>query len=308
MLALVTAIAAAGHDEDLAPLLDACASAGLHARAVAWDDPTVSWQQFDAALLRSPWDYTERLPEFLAWCDRRDQQVSLLNPVHVIRWNTDKHYLSDLATFGIPVVTTTFVEPDAEPLQALQAFLGTEPAPEFVVKPTVSAGARDTQRYARAQEFAASNHVARLLDQGRGVMLQPYLPAVDRAGETALIYFEGSFSHAIAKGALLQPDAAALTAPFAAGDISSRSAGADELALGEQVLVAASRLLRLGQPLSYARVDLIRDDGGHPRLLELELIEPSLFFAQAPGSADRFAAALASRLSGDTIRARTGTG
>ena len=307
-LALVTAIAAAGHDDDLAPLLEACAAAGMYARAVAWDDPTISWGRFDAALIRSPWDYTERLSEFLAWCDRLDQQVPLLNPAHVIRWNTDKHYLSDLATVGVPIVATTFLEPDAEPLQALQAFLAAESAPEFVVKPTVSAGARDTQRYSRAQEFAASNHIARLLDQGRSVMLQPYLSAVDSAGETALIYFDGRFSHAIGKGALLQQDGAATATPFAAGDISSREAGPDELAMGEQTLAAASRLLRLGQPLSYARVDLIRDDNGHARLLELELTEPSLFFAQAPGSADRFAAALANRLSGDTIRARTATG
>lgn len=307
-LALVTAIAAAGHDDDLAPLLDACALAGLHARAVAWDDPTVSWGRFDAALLRSPWDYTERLAEFLAWCDRLERQVALLNPAHVVRWNTDKHYLSDLATIGIPAVATTFVEPDAEPLQALQAFLATDPAPEFVVKPTVSAGARDTQRYTRSQEFAASNQVARLLDQGRSVMLQPYLPAVDSAGETALIYFDGRFSHAIGKGALLQKDAAATATPFAAGDISSRKADPEELAVGEQTLAAASRLLQLNRPFSYARVDLIRGDDGHPRLLELELTEPSLFFAQAPGSADRFAASLASRLSDSTVRTRMATG
>jgi glutathione synthase/RimK-type ligase-like ATP-grasp enzyme len=307
-LALVTAIAAAGHDDDLAPLLDACASAGLYARAVAWDDATVSWGGFDAALLRSPWDYTERLVEFLAWCDRLDRQVPLLNPVHVVRWNTDKHYLSDLATLGIPVVATRFVDPDAEPLQALQAFLAAEPAAEFVVKPAVSAGARDTQRYARAQEFAASNHIARLLDQGRSVMLQPYLPAVDRDGETALIYFDGRFSHAVGKRALLRADAAATTEPFAAGEISSRKAAPEELSVGEQTLAAASRLLRLSQPLAYARVDLIRGDDGHPRLLELELTEPSLFFAQAPGSADRFAAVLASRLSSGTVRTRTGTG
>jgi O-ureido-D-serine cyclo-ligase len=305
-LALVTA--AAGHDDDLAPLLDACAAAGLHARAVAWDDPTISWGRFDAALLRSPWDYTERLQEFLAWCDRLSQRVPLLNPVHVVRWNTDKHYLSDLETLGVPVVATTFVEPDAEPLQALQAFLGENTAAEFVVKPAVSAGARDTQRYARGQEFAASNHIARLLDQGRSVMLQPYLSAVDQVGETALIYFDGRFSHAAGKGALLQPDGAATATPFAAGDISSRQAEPAELALGDQVLAAASRLLQLGQPLAYARVDLIRDDRGHPRLLELELTEPSLFFAQADGSAARFAAALASRLSGDTVLTRTATG
>jgi len=307
-LALVTAIAAAGHDDDLAPLLDACASVGLYARAVAWDDATISWGRFDAALVRSPWDYTERLAEFLGWCDRVSQQVALLNPAHVIRWNTDKHYLSDLAATGIPVVATTFVEPDAEPLQALQAFLAADQAAELVVKPTVSAGARDTQRYTRNQEFAASNHIARLLDQGRSVMLQPYLPAVDSAGETALIYFDGRFSHAIGKGALLQKDAAATTAPFAAGNISSRKADPEELKVGEQTLAAAARLLQLNQPLSYARVDLIRGDDGYPRLLELELTEPSLFFAQAPGSAEHFAVTLASRLDGNTVRTRTGTG
>lgn len=307
-LALVTAIAATGHDDDLAPLLDACAKVGVHARAVAWDDPTISWRQFDAALLRSPWDYTERLPEFLAWCDRLDQHIPLLNPVHVVRWNTDKHYLSDLMTTGVPVVATTFVEPDAEPLLALQAFLAVDSAPEFVVKPAISAGARDTQRYSRAQEFAAGNHIARLLDQGRSAMLQPYLAAVDNIGETALIYFDGRFSHAIRKGALLQRDAAATDTPFAAGDITSHEATPSELTLADRVLAAASRLLQLGEPLSYARVDLIRDDEGHPRLLELELTEPSLFFAQSPGSAERFAAILADRLGSGTVRTRTATG
>ena len=101
-VALVTAVAATGHDDDLVPLLDACADAGLHARAVAWDDPTVNWGRFDTVLLRSPWDYTERLPEFLAWAERVDRATLLLNPLNVVRWNTDKHYLADLAAVGIP--------------------------------------------------------------------------------------------------------------------------------------------------------------------------------------------------------------
>lgn len=191
-VALVTAVAATGHDDDLAPLLDACADAGLHARAVAWDDPTVNWGRFDTVLLRSPWDYTERLPEFLAWAERVDRATALLNPLNVVRWNTDKHYLADLAAVGIPTVPTTFVEPDAEPMEALTRFLQAfADADEFVVKPTVSAGARDTQRYQRDQQFAAGNHIARLLDQDRSVMLQPYLSTVDAAGETALVYFAG---------------------------------------------------------------------------------------------------------------------
>src|SRR5687767_1634985 len=138
-LALVTAVTATGHDDDLAPLLEACAQAGLLARAIAWDDATVSWRRFDAVLLRSPWDYTERLVEFLGWCDHVQQSTRLLNPHSVVRWNTDKHYLAELEAAGMPVVPTVFVEPEAEPLEALQAFLAGEAAEEFVVKPAVSA-------------------------------------------------------------------------------------------------------------------------------------------------------------------------
>ena len=297
-LALVTAVAATGHDDDLAPLLQACARAGLQARAVAWDDASVSWRRFDAALLRSPWDYTERLAEFLGWCDRVEESTQLLNPLTVVHWNTDKHYLSDLACAGVAVVSTTFVEPDAEPLEALQVFLLQQPAAEFVVKPAISAGARDTQRYARTQEFAASNHIARLLEQGRSVMLQPYLRSVDQAGETALVYFDGQFSHAIRKGALLHREQPAIEAPYATGDITPRDADPDERALAELVLSVVARRLQLEQALPYARIDLIRDDQGLPALLELELTEPSLFFAQAPGSVDQFAAVLARRLGG----------
>ena len=292
-LALVTAIAATGHDEDLAPLFQACLEAGFSPRIVAWDDATVSWSRFDAALLRSPWDYTERLPEFLAWCDHTSRATTLLNPLSVIRWNTDKHYLADLASAGVPVVPTQFVETDAEPLEALQAFLATHATAEFVVKPTVSAGSRDTQRYARDQEFAASNHIARLLEQNRSVMLQPYLRSVDSVGETALIYFNSQFSHAIRKEALLRADELATAIPYASGPITASQAQPDQHELAERTLQAVERLLQLDQTLAYARVDLIRDDDGSPRLLELELTEPSLFFAQAAGSAERFALSLA---------------
>lgn len=91
-IALVTAIAAAGLDDDLAPLLDACPGAGLTAQVRAWDDPTVAWGHFDAIVLRSPWDYVQRLDEFLAWCAKVSTQTRLVNPLPVVRWNTDKHY------------------------------------------------------------------------------------------------------------------------------------------------------------------------------------------------------------------------
>lgn len=303
-LALITAIAATGHDEDLPPLLDACARAGLQPRALAWDDASVAWRRCDAALFRCPWDYTERLPEFLAWCEHTAQQVPLFNPLSVIRWNTDKHYLRDLAQAGVPVVATRFVEPHEEPLEALQVFLSEHAAEEFVVKPAVSAGSRDTQRYRREQEFAAGNHIARLLDENRSVMLQPYLAAVDSSGETALIYFDGQFSHAIRKAAQLTPGDAQAT-PFASKGISATRADPDELALAEQILAATQRVLRLEAPLLYARVDLLRDAQGQPCLLELELTEPSLFFAQAPGAAVRLVQAVLGRLPHTSVRTRT---
>ncbi|MDR7100834.1 O-ureido-D-serine cyclo-ligase [Lysobacter niabensis] len=296
-LALATAIAAAGLDDDLPPLLDACTRAGIETQIRAWDDPSVAWRRFDAVLLRSTWDYADRLPEFLDWCERVSAQTRLLNPLPVVRWNTDKHYLADLAARGAAVVATHFVEPDMEPLPSLQAFLAAHPENEqFVVKPAVGAGSRDAQRYAREQEFSAANHIARLLDTDRSVMLQPYLASVDHDGETALMYFAGAFCHAIRKGPLLQLDEGPTSHLFATEAIAPRNPGVDELALAGRVLAAATDRLQLKQPLPYARIDLIRDSDGSPRLLELELCEPSLFLIHADGSADRLAALLADAL------------
>jgi O-ureido-D-serine cyclo-ligase len=291
-IALVTAISAFHLDEDLAPLQAALHRAGIEAPIVAWDDDTVSWGRFDAALLRSPWDYTSRLDEFLAWAARADAQTRLLNPLDVVRDNTDKHYLGALAARGLAVVPSRFVEPGEAAGPALQALLDAHPdARDIVVKPCVGAGSRDAQRHARGQFAAAVAHVERLLAQGRSVLLQPYLDRVDAAGETALLFFDGVFSHAIRKGPLLQRDAESTRALFAPEAITARTPDASELALAEAVLAT----LPAG-PLAYARVDLIRAADGSPCLLELELTEPSLFFAQAPGAVDSFVAALARRL------------
>lgn len=295
-IALVTAIASASLDEDLPPLLAACDRAGLIAEVRAWDDGTVSWGRYDAAILRSPWNYHLRRDAFLGWCDRVAGATRLLNPPDVVRWNTDKRYLADLEAAGVPVVPTRFVAPDAEPLPAVdEAFAAFSDAADLVVKPTVSAGSHDTQRYRRDQGLAAANHLGTLLDAGRDAMLQPYLDAVDVQGETALLYFDGAFSHAIRKAALLRPDEAAVDHTGLPDAIAARMPEEDELRTGEAVLAALHA--RTGGPLPYARIDLIRDAGGMPRLLELELAEPSLFFDHAPDAADRFVATLQRLLS-----------
>ena len=286
LVALVTARGARGLDEDM-PLLEAALdAAGARSQIVDWDDGEVDWGAFGLALLRSTWDYTDRLREFLIWVDAAARRTALLNPPSVVRWNTDKHYLGELARADVPVVPSTFVEPGESADRALRDFLALhDDSKEFVVKPSVGAGSRDTQRHLRGQVEPAVAQAQRLLDSERSVLLQPYLDSVDRDGETALIYFAGQFSHAIRKGPLLPPGLAGSPAVglFAPEKIAPRTPGVDELRVAERVLAA----LPFAAPL-YARIDLIRDAAGAPTLLELELTEPSLFFAHAPGAAERF--------------------
>lgn len=282
-LALVTAIAAFGLDPDLEPLRRACADAGIEVSSVAWDDMTVSWARFDAALLRSPWDYVDRLPEFLAWCDRCATLTPLWNPPDVVRWNTDKRYLGELAARGLPVIECHFLAPGDDPA-------GLPELDEFVVKPTVGAGSRDAQRYLHADRSRAIAHATRLLDQGRHVLVQPYLKAVDDQGETALLFFEGQFSHAIRKAPLLTRGEAPTNTLSQPENITPRQPSAAELEVANRLLAA----LPFGR-LAYARVDLLPSDNG-PQLLELELTEPSLFLPYGEGAAARLAAVLAARL------------
>ena len=290
-IALITAAAARKLDEDLAPLDAALRAAGAQPSIVEWDDSGVDWSHFDLALLRSAWDYSLRLPEFLRWVDRVSAATTLLNPAHVVRWNTDKHYLAHLANAGVPVVPSTFVETRDDARAALARFLEAHGG-EFVVKPSVGAGSRDAQRYAPQESDAALAHVQRLLAGDRSVLLQPYLERVDEHGETALIFFDGKFSHAIRKGPLLRRGEGPTRALFATEHITPRAPSDEELDVATRTLAA----IPFERPLLYARVDLIHDDHGNPRVLELELTEPSLFFEHAPGSAARFAAAIVDRL------------
>lgn len=291
-LALVTADASLSDDYDMPLLLNACRTRGLAVDVCAWDDPAIEWSHYGAVVLRSPWDYSERLSEFLAWCECIAEVTKLFNPLSAVRWSLDKHYLADLAARDAAVVPTGFIERDAAPQPALRAFLAEHSqAEDFVVKPAVGCYSKGVKRYSRAQESEAVEHVTRLLDERGSVALQPYLPSIDRAGETNLIYFDGVYSHAIRKGALLQRDGTvnAPTYDFR----TARDADADERAVAQVVLGAAAAHLGLERPLLYARVDLIRDNDGEPRLLELEIAEPSLSLPFSEAGAIRFADALA---------------
>ncbi|MEV6833750.1 hypothetical protein AB0N17_04385 [Streptomyces sp. NPDC051133] len=294
-LALVTDETSIAIDYDMPLLLDALQEAGVEAEICSWRDPDIAWDRFDAVLLRSPWSYTDRLQEFLDWCEYVSDVTSLFNPLPVVRWNLDKHYLADLAAAGVPVVPSGFVAPGADPEAALRAFLaGHDQAAEIVVKPTIGAYSRHVRRFARTQLPQAAAYLAELLGEGRHVILQPYLDAIDTHGEGDLIHFAGTYSHAIRKHALLLADGTVKEPTQDAR--SAREATDDERAVAAAALDAAAAHLELREPLLYGRVDLIRGTDGKPLVLELELCEPSLSMPFAPASATRFARAIGTRL------------
>ena len=271
-------------DEDAVALMAALAGLGIAAEPVRWDDPSADWDSYDLVVIRSTWDYSSRLEEFLAWAS---QVPRLCNPAEVLRWNTDKRYLRSLAAAGVPVVETRWDLDDVP-----------SDWDEYVIKPAVSAASADTARWGPGETSAARAHLSALRAAGRTVMVQPYLSAVDTAGETALLFCEGVFSHAARKSAVLAAGSGIQVA-LGMGDtrdqIAPASATSEEIAVAHRVLAAVREALP-GTDLLYARVDLIPGPDRAPVVLEIELTEPCLFLRHAPASADRFAQAIARRL------------
>ena len=296
MLALVSVAAAHALDEDMLPLIAALDSAGIKHQVAYWDDDSISWSSFKAVLIRSPWDYIEKLPEFLAWAKMVSVKSILLNPLPVITSNTDKHYLQELRALGIKTVPSRFIEPEHHAEDGLKDFLDAFAHAEFVVKPAVGAGSKDAQRYGREEIEAALMHIRRMQLKNRSTLLQPYLSKVDSAGETALMYFNGAFSHAIRKGPLLKRNEGPTEKLFAPEQIMARVPSEDELHIAEQIVAAIPGIFGIQESLAYARIDLLRDESGNPCLLELELTEPSLFFNYADGAAERFVSGLKAKL------------
>jgi hypothetical protein len=260
-------------DGDDAGLVGALRDRGLHARWLSWDDPGT--EAADLVILRATWDYAERREEFLAWSRRVPH---LLNSPAVVEWNSDKHYLLDLAAGGVPTVPSIFIEPGQK--------TGLPPG-ELVLKPTVGAGSIDTARF--TDVAVAQAHADALLQSGRGVLVQPYDARVED-GETALVFLGGEQSHAFTKGPMLPPQGQPMALHDSGTYVEEQLTPADpepELwEVGYAAISAASAHLGIAPTeLLYARVDLI---GGptDPLLLEFEAVEPSLGWRQL-GEEDR---------------------
>ena len=286
------------------------ADKGVSSDVVVWDDPTVDWATYSTVLIRSTWDYPARDRTFREWTQRVEHTSALINPADVVAWNIDKVYLRDLEERGLPIVPTIWLDP-ARGLDPRGIHTRFPAFGDFVIKPTVSSGARDTGRYDASKtpsRTLAITHAKNLLGVGRTVMVQRYLEQVDTVGETALVYVDGQFSHAVRKSAQLEGPYRA-EAPQGVLDehdlMEPKDASPAERELADRVIAELPALFpQLDGPLLYARVDLIPDNDGHPMILEVELIEPSLFFESAPGTADHFADALIARLETGRDRAR----
>lgn len=262
--------------EDLL-VIDALRRRGIEAVHAAWDDPEVDWPAFDLVVVRSVWDYPDRLADFLAWA-RRPRRV--MNTLTVLEWNTDKRYLDDLAARGVPVIPTRFLGPGDD---------FAVPRQPFIVKPAASNGARETAWYRIDDVVAAHTHVKRLQASGQTVLVQPYLAGIESEGERDLVFLGGSYSHAIRRSPSLTEPGVLPGSPVPPTSVCAHEPTRAERAVAEAALAHVP-----GGPsgLLFARVDLVTGPDGSPLVLEVELTEPALFLDFSAGGIDRLADAI----------------
>jgi glutathione synthase/RimK-type ligase-like ATP-grasp enzyme len=257
---------------------------GLDVTLEMWSDDQVNWAGYDLGIVKSPWDYFDRIGEFRSWLDRVDQAgLRLLNPADIIRWNSDKHYLADIAAEGYTVVPTQFLEPGAA--FELTHLLEESEQRQLVVKPAISGGSKNTF-LVNAENATAITEKLRPLLEREAFLVQPFMPEIREEGEWSLIFFGGKFSHALLKRSK-QGDFR--VQHYLGGSIHPGTPPA-------QLLRAASGIVtRFAGGCLYARVDGIYSNEVFT-LMELELIEPFLFLDSDADSYGNYYAALRSAL------------
>ncbi|WP_427892423.1 ATP-grasp domain-containing protein [Kribbella sp. GL6] len=278
-IALATSAELAELHPDDRPLLDALRAHDLEPVVEVWTDPSVDWSAYDAVLLRTVWDYFLLYAEFTEWLAQLDKAgVPVLNDTGLVRWNSDKQYLLELRERGVSIVPSQ-VAAGACLREVVAGLTGTQ----IVIKPTVSGNALHTVR-----GVAGSPELEQALAELPDLvyLVQPFVPEIQSAGEWSLLFFDGEFSHAVVK----RP---------ADGDYRVQEFYGGQTALTEPpaaVLESArAALATAGQAPVYARVDgVVVND--RFLLMEIELIEPYLFFPQSPAAVGKLAAAVARRL------------
>jgi len=251
-------------------LLEILERRGFSARLVPWDS-TYDWTATDVVVIRSPWDYFERLDEFLEWTQKVESITRLANPSTVVRWNTHKGYLLDLAAADVAIVPTRLL-----PRGTIDVPTELLPDGELVVKPAVSVGAIGALR-SRSDDPRTADHIVDLARNG-DVLVQPFIPSVLDSGETSLMFAGGRLSHAVRK---VPAPGDYRVQDHHGGTVEPHQATPDEIALAEAALAVAP------SSTTYARVDLVSTGRG-PVVMELELVEPALFLDADPQAAENF--------------------
>lgn len=253
-------------DQETHLIVDTVEGMGLRAGVIPWDR-AIDWKQIPLVVIRTPWDYFKRLPEFLAWARRVDEITHLVNPYAVIEWNSHKRYLLELTQRGVPIVPTILFEHGT--VDNIENALKNTGWIELVIKPAVSISAFGALRV-KTEDVASINHLKGLLIDG-DVLVQPFVSDVTVAGEVSMIYFGGEFSHAIRK----KPKS---------GDyrVQSEYGGTvhPHVPSIEEIDVASAAVSAIPGNTTYARVDLV-SIRNKPVVMELELIEPELFFSSS---------------------------
>jgi len=263
-IALATCAKLPEPDDDEELLVQRLRLGGANVRMLAWDGPSPTPGPDELVVVRSTWNYFDNVEAFLAWVDAVPR---IMNPAAVIRENVRKTYLRDLEARGIPIVPTAWETDDVEATMRSRGW------DRVVIKPVVSAGSFATRRFERAEAKEAQDFVA---ETGRPMMIQRWAPAVETSGERALVWIDGEVSHAVRKSPRFSSGHEAVTTVPVADD---------------ERAFAAKVLAPLASQLLYARIDMIRDEG-ELRLMELELVEPSLFLKQHPPALERFASTI----------------
>ena len=253
---------------------------GLRVGRLSWDDPYFDWTQTQCAVFRTTWDYFERMEAFEHWLNKIEKCTRLINPAELIRWNLDKIYLKELEEEGLKIVPTRILErTNPGSLIEWQHNLGSD---NLVLKPRISAGSFHTYRISSASTMSQDEFESHC--RARAMMLQPMVPSVLMEGEYSMVMIDGKFSHAVQKKAKkgdfrVQDDFGGTVHPYKAAP--------------EEIEFALSCLGKIEPRPSYARIDWVRDAAGRPMLMEMELLEPELWFRQYPKAAKALARAIA---------------
>jgi glutathione synthase/RimK-type ligase-like ATP-grasp enzyme len=277
-------------DDQLA--VTACAARGIRVSPAVWSDPDVAWSAYDAVVIRSTWDYHRRAAEFDRWLMTLGESgTAVWNPLQLLRWNANKRYLGDLAARGVPTVPTAWLT--REDSASLGGVMDRNGWTDVVVKPTVSATAYGTHRVHRSEAHDVA-FIERHSSAHGEVLVQPFLSEIEAGGEWSLVFIGGGFSHSVRK----RPARGdfRVQAEFGGSSVAER-ASSGVVEAGAAVLEAVD------EPWLYARVDGVETDRGL-LLMELEMLEPTLFLALDGGAAARFAAALEHAMTLPDKRAR----